>query len=74
MSEGHRFLTNNIGESFTPKYGWQIDPFGISAAVNSMFSEMCFEGNTIWRIGKDKYIKRSQEKNLEFIWQSSEGT
>eukprot|EP00324_Dicrateria_rotunda_P010250 CAMPEP_0206182322 /NCGR_PEP_ID=MMETSP1474-20131121/69458_1 /ASSEMBLY_ACC=CAM_ASM_001110 /TAXON_ID=97495 /ORGANISM="Imantonia sp., Strain RCC918" /LENGTH=221 /DNA_ID=CAMNT_0053597009 /DNA_START=133 /DNA_END=795 /DNA_ORIENTATION=+ len=48
MTEGHRFLVREFGPDAIPRIGWQIDPFGLSQATATMFSQMCFDANAAW--------------------------
>lgn len=38
MTLGHQFLKDTFG--ITPRVGWQIDPFGHSNTVTSLFSQV----------------------------------
>ena len=40
-SLGAEFLGDQFGECGRPKLGWQIDPFGHSREVASLFAQVC---------------------------------
>ena len=71
MSLGHKFLQDEIGGFVSPSIGWQIDVAGMSAAVNTMFSQMCFDANFLSKIGMVERERRRNENSLDFIWRSS---
>ena len=50
ITEGHEFIRSNFGPSAKPTVGWQIDPFGLSQATATMFSQMCMDSHAAWRI------------------------
>ena len=60
MSWGHQWIIENFGEKAIPTIGWQIDPFGHSQAMVSLFSQMGFDG---WFFGRMDYQDR-QRRNL----------
>lgn len=72
MTEGHRFLQQEFGEDAVPRIGWQIDPFGLSQATATMFSQMCFDANAAWRVAGTNRRDYLEQKNLEFIWRGSD--
>ena len=42
-SLGAEFLRNQFGECARPKIGWQIDPFGHSRELASLFAQVFFK-------------------------------
>ncbi|RWS28463.1 lysosomal alpha-mannosidase-like protein [Leptotrombidium deliense] len=71
MTYGHRWLNKVFGECGKPKIGWQIDPFGHSREMASIFAQIGFDGLFLGRIDyQDKYLREST-KTMEFIWKSS---
>lgn len=44
-SFGAEFLRDTFGECARPKIGWQIDPFGHSREVASIFAQVVFDGD-----------------------------
>jgi hypothetical protein len=57
--------------NITPRYSWQLDPFGYSSAVPSLWSQIGFKNHAIVRV--DFELKRifRQAKQLQFLWQGS---
>lgn len=69
---GLRRLNDTFGECGRPKVGWQIDPFGHSREMASLFAQMSFDGLFLGRIHfQDKY-RRLQRKEMEMVWRTSE--
>ena len=66
---GHTFLKNELG--YTPKVGWQIDPFGHSNTHAWMSSEFGFDALYFGRIDYQDHEKRMAEKTMEMIWKGS---
>ena len=70
-SRGHAYLKEKLG--VTPRVGWQIDPFGHSAAQAYLLSkEASFEALFFGRITYTENLARKANRSLEFIWDSSE--
>ena len=70
-TRGHAYLKEKLG--VTPKVGWQIDPFGHSAAQAYLLSkEASFEAHFFGRITYTENLARKANRSLEFIWDSSE--
>ncbi|CAF1285170.1 unnamed protein product [Adineta steineri] len=70
-SLGAEFLRDQFGECGRPKLGWQIDPFGHSREVASLFAQMGFDGLFFGRIDFQDHIQRAQTKRMEMIWKGS---
>ncbi|CAF1277182.1 unnamed protein product, partial [Adineta ricciae] len=70
-SLGAEFLRDQFGECGRPKLGWQIDPFGHSKEVASLFAQMGFDGLFFGRIDFQDYTQRNQSKTMEMIWKGS---
>eukprot|EP00928_Gymnodinium_smaydae_P071618 TRINITY_DN55154_c0_g1_i1.p1 TRINITY_DN55154_c0_g1~~TRINITY_DN55154_c0_g1_i1.p1 ORF type:complete len:1000 (-),score=187.82 TRINITY_DN55154_c0_g1_i1:255-3206(-) len=69
-TEGHRFLMENLG--FSPKTGWQLDPFGHSATQAALLSsEVGFNGLFFGRIDYQDLAARVENKAAEFVWRAS---
>ncbi|CAF1141929.1 unnamed protein product [Rotaria sordida] len=70
-SLGAEFLHDTFGECARPKIGWQIDPFGHSREVASLFAQMGFDGLFFGRADYHDLIIRSTERTREMVWQAS---
>jgi len=68
---GHTFLADAF-DGYTPKVGWQIDPFGHSNTHAWLSDEFGFDSLFFGRIDYQDMMKRKAEKNLEFIWKGSQ--
>ena len=68
---GHQFLLSNFGPAAIPQTGWQIDPFGHSRTMGTLFSLM---GMNSWYFGRidwqDRAI-REQDLTQEMIMLTS---
>jgi hypothetical protein len=51
-SLGAEFLRDQFGECGRPKLGWQIDPFGHSREVASLFAQVNYTSNKIFVLHK----------------------
>jgi hypothetical protein len=70
MMLGHDFVLKEFGVK--PRIGWQIDPFGHSAANARLFAEMGFDAWFFARLDSEDKDRRLNDKEMEFIWQPSE--
>ncbi|CAG9324132.1 aman-3 [Blepharisma stoltei] len=70
IEHGHEYLYETFSIPKV-KVGWQIDPFGHSALLPSIFAKFGYEYHVINRI--DTAFKRQliSEGNLEFVWYGS---
>ncbi|KAF3443132.1 hypothetical protein FNV43_RR17053 [Rhamnella rubrinervis] len=67
---GHRYIKDQF--NVTPRIGWQIDPFGHSAAQAYLLgAEVGFDSLFFGRIDYQDRAKRKDEKTLEVIWRGS---
>ncbi|CAF1616886.1 unnamed protein product, partial [Adineta ricciae] len=57
-SLGAEFLQETFGECARPKIAWQIDPFGHSREVGSLFAQMGFDGMFLGRADYQDQIHR----------------
>lgn len=71
MTWGFRFLNDTFGKCGVPRIAWQIDPFGHSREVASLFYQMGFDGLLFARIDYQDRSVRIANKNLEMIWDAS---
>ncbi|KYQ93883.1 alpha-mannosidase [Tieghemostelium lacteum] len=72
MTLGHQFLYNNFG--IMPSIGWHIDPFGHSSTMASLFGNMGYDAFIIGRMDYQDIGERLINKEMEFMWRSSEST
>ncbi|XP_076264017.1 lysosomal alpha-mannosidase-like [Rhynchophorus ferrugineus] len=71
MSWGLRRLSDCFGECARPKMGWQIDPFGHSSEMASIFAQLGYDGVILGRIDfQDKEV-RLANKSMEMVWRGS---
>ena len=63
---GHQFLLQNFGPAAIPKTGWQIDPFGHSRTMGTLFALM---GMNSWFFGRIDWqvFESNRTKRLEFM-------
>jgi lysosomal alpha-mannosidase len=61
MTLGLRFLDDEFGKCGHAKVSWQIDPFGHSKEMASLYAQMAFDGHV---------VNRGVQKG-EFIWKGS---
>ena len=54
----------------TPRYGFQIDPFGHSAVTPMVFARMGFHAVVLNRIHWADRDRLSQQRAMEFLWRS----
>nr|XP_016945444.1 lysosomal alpha-mannosidase isoform X2 [Drosophila suzukii] len=71
FSWGLRLLNDTFGECGRPRVGWQIDPFGHSREMASMFAQMGFDGMFFGRLDYQDKDERLMTKNAEMIWHGS---
>eukprot|EP00762_Andalucia_godoyi_P007178 ANDGO_08105.mRNA.1 Alpha-mannosidase B len=66
MTVGHQWVLQTFG--VTPKYGWQIDPFGASLFTPTLWSKAGFKAMVLNRM--NYYTKDALKANqtLEFWW------
>ena len=62
----HDFLKSEFG--VTPKIGWQLDPFGHSAANALLFAQMGMEAIFFARVNEQVHEIRTQDRDMQFIW------
>lgn len=67
-----RFLSDTFGTCGRPRIGWQIDPFGHSREMASIFAQMGFDGQFFARMDWKEKSERLLNLTAEFNWQSSE--
>ncbi|PAV90795.1 hypothetical protein WR25_06244 [Diploscapter pachys] len=72
MTLGLRTLSDNFGECGKPQASWQIDPFGHSREIASLFSQMGFTSTTFARQHYLEKIARQNNKSMEMIWNASD--
>ncbi|EDV98984.1 lysosomal alpha-mannosidase isoform X2 [Drosophila grimshawi] len=68
---GLRLLNDTFGECGRPRVGWQIDPFGHSREMASMFAQMGFDGMFFGRLDYQDKDERLMMQKAEMIWHGS---
>ncbi|WAR25685.1 MA2B1-like protein [Mya arenaria] len=71
-SLGFEFIRKNIGDCGRPKIGWQIDPFGHSRELGSLFKQFGFHGMFVGRIDYQDKEQRRKTKTMEMVWKTSD--
>ena len=59
---GHDFLWEEFG--VRPRIGWQLDPFGHSAAYAEIYAQMGLETMVFSRIRTEDFMQRKAAKKL----------
>lgn len=67
-----RTINDTLGECGRPKIGWQIDPFGHSREMASIFSQMGYDGLFFSRLDWREKSTRLLSKTPEMLWQGSQ--
>ena len=60
---GLKFLDETFGECAHPKISWQIDPFGASREMPSLFAQMGYDGHV---------VSRGPNPKGEWVWKASD--
>lgn len=66
-----RTINDTLGECGRPKIGWQIDPFGHSREMASIFSQMGYDGLFFSRLDWREKNTRLFSNTPEMLWQGS---
>ncbi|XP_054743678.1 lysosomal alpha-mannosidase [Anastrepha obliqua] len=69
---GLKQLQDNLGTCGRPHVGWQIDPFGHSREMASLFAQMGFDGEFFARMDWVEKGVRIKNLDAEMVWQASE--
>jgi lysosomal alpha-mannosidase len=72
MTWGLRKLNDSFGECGRPKIGWQIDPFGHSREMASIFAQLGFDGLLLGRIDYEDKVNKFATKTMEMVWKGSD--
>ncbi|XP_057661695.1 lysosomal alpha-mannosidase-like isoform X1 [Diorhabda carinulata] len=72
MTWGLRKLNDSFGECGRPKMGWQIDPFGHSREMASIFAQLGFDGLLFGRIDYQDKTQRLSTRTPEMVWRGSQ--
>ncbi|KAJ4433197.1 hypothetical protein ANN_15454, partial [Periplaneta americana] len=68
---GLRKLNDTFGECGRPRIGWQIDPFGHSREMASMFAGMGYDGLFFSRLDFQDKENRLKTRTPELVWEGS---
>ncbi|KAJ9581170.1 hypothetical protein L9F63_023648 [Diploptera punctata] len=66
-----RKLNDTFGSCGRPRVGWQIDPFGHSREMASMFARMGYDGLLFARLDSRDKSNRLEKKTMELLWEGS---
>lgn len=69
---GLQFLKDTFGKCALPKIGWQIDPFGHTREMASIFSQMGFDALFFSRLDWRDKSERLETNTAEMLWRGSE--
>lgn len=69
---GLRRLNDTFGECGRPKVGWQIDPFGHSREMASLFAQMSYDGYFFGRLHYKDKERRMASREMEMVWEGSD--
>lgn len=67
-----RKLNDTFGKCGAPRVGWQIDPFGHSREMASIFAQLGFDGLLLGRIDYQDKAFRFSTKSAEMVWEASD--
>lgn len=74
MQQGHRFIRDSFGAHAVPTIGWQIDPFGHSAATPRIYASMGYKAMVLGRPDWRTRDAMQMDRSLEFWWGADAGT
>ncbi|KAI3388800.1 hypothetical protein SNEBB_010787 [Seison nebaliae] len=66
---GLKFIKDNFGESSRPVTTWQIDPFGHSLEMSSLFDQIGYDSLFFGRLDYQDHQMRKKLQELEFLWE-----
>ncbi|XP_073823591.1 lysosomal alpha-mannosidase-like [Musca autumnalis] len=69
---GLKSLVDTFGACARPRVGWQIDPFGHSREMASLFAQMGFDGEFFARMDYVEKNTRLNNMTGEMIWKASD--
>ncbi|KAF5279394.1 hypothetical protein FQA39_LY05504 [Lamprigera yunnana] len=68
---GLKYLEDTLGACARPKVGWQIDPFGHTREMASIFTQMGYDGLFFARLDWRDKSERLLTKTGEMLWRGS---
>lgn len=68
---GFDVLSSIFGDCARPRVAWQIDPFGHSKEMASLFAQMGFDGLFFGRADYQDIFNRFLKKQLEMVWKAN---
>ncbi|KAL7642128.1 UNVERIFIED_CONTAM: hypothetical protein RMT77_006688 [Armadillidium vulgare] len=71
MTIGLAKLNETFGAAAFPRIGWQIDPFGHSNEMGSIFAQMGMDAVFFGRLDHEDKVLRRTRKEMEMIWKPS---
>ena len=71
---GHQFIKKEFGVEAVPRIGWHLDSFGHSQTNQRLLAELGMDATFVGRSNHFERLHRGQNKELEFIWKTSEET
>ncbi|KAF5294472.1 hypothetical protein FQR65_LT01598 [Abscondita terminalis] len=68
---GLKYMEDTLGSCARPKVGWQIDPFGHTREMASIFAQMGYDGLFFARLDWRDKTERMLTQTAEMLWRSS---
>lgn len=66
-----RTINDTLGECGRPKIGWQIDPFGHSKEMATIYSQLGYDALIFSRLDYLDRLQRLKSRSMEMVWNSS---
>ncbi|CAF1548006.1 unnamed protein product, partial [Didymodactylos carnosus] len=71
---GFRFIKSELKKCSQPSVAWQLDLFGHSREVNSLFSQMGYDGVMFGRLDYQEKVQRIAKARLQMLWKVNDNT
>lgn len=71
LTFGIKYMEDTLGQCARPKIGWQIDPFGHTREMASIFAQMGYDALFFARLDYRDKAKRLSTSTAEMLWRGS---